>query len=142
MAPAFYRSGSSCISGLVGKCNTKEVIYIELLAIWRRFQFTLELDILELQVYTDYKETLRLIASNGNTYHKFLSFIWSIKDLLATNSTFYICHTLRERNDIANWVPKQGSTVIFKDQLILVHPFQEIALFIFFNCARTNFIKY
>ena len=89
--------------------TTSDILLAELTTIHRGLLLAIDTGIDEMVCYSDSMLSIQLLTTDTSYYHAYTVLIQDIKDLLAARN-FPIHHCLREGNQCADWLAKQGAT--------------------------------
>jgi len=90
--------------------GTSDILHAELHAIRRGLLLAKEMNFQEVFCYTDSLHCVQIHKELTPRFHKYAKLIQDIKDLLNLNWQASINHTLRERNNCADFLGKTGAS--------------------------------
>lgn len=97
------------ISGFLDFLGEDDNLKAELVAIYRGAKLAWDMECRRVVVYSDSTAAIELVVQPCNPCHQYAAIVHLIQDLLQKQWTVELTHTLREGNQIADWLAKAGA---------------------------------
>lgn len=98
--------------------HSPDILLAELTAVHRGLRMTIDMGLDDLICYSDSLLSINLISIDTSSYHTYVVLLQDIIDLLR-NCNLTLHHTLRERNQCADYMAKDGSLLW---RCFIMHP--------------------
>ncbi|CAJ2657171.1 unnamed protein product [Trifolium pratense] len=102
-------SDGAWVHGFSGNIGFSNILHAELMALYHGLLLAWELNIKDLQCYSDSATAIKLITEPVDKWHHYAAIILTIKDIIARDWRVRISHTLREGNACADYLAKLGA---------------------------------